>query len=166
MGLELTLRAPSNATGLSYDFSFYAHGYPELVCTPFNDQFVAIVQPPPLGSINGNISFDFVGYPVSVNFALFDVCLGCVLGTSALVQTGFDTGPGDAGATGWLFSTASIAGGAELKVRFTIWDAGNADDDSTVIVDNFRWLTDDDSTRTSSALWLMMFSMWSSLRSR
>ena len=44
------------------------------MCTPFNDQFIALVAPEPQGSINGNISFDQTGNPVSVNIAFFDVC--------------------------------------------------------------------------------------------
>ncbi len=145
VALELTLRAPTNATGFSYEFSFYSHEYPEWVCDDFNDQFIALVSPPPQGSIQGNISFDSQTNPVSVNIALFEVCQGCAQGTGAMVGTGFDTwggGIGDSGATGWLYSTAPIGPGEEFTIRYAIWDTGDEDYDSTVILDNFQWIAD------------------------
>ncbi|MFO0658217.1 MAG: choice-of-anchor L domain-containing protein [Polyangiaceae bacterium] len=71
IGFEVTLRAPVNATGFKFRFRFYSFEYPEWVCTTYNDQFAAIVTPQPTGSLNGNISFDSQGAPVSVNNALF-----------------------------------------------------------------------------------------------
>ncbi len=138
VALSVKLRAPTNATGYSFDFSFYSFEYPEFVCTMFNDQFIALVDPAPTGSVNGNISFDSMTNPVSVNIAFFQVCEGCPLGTAELAGTGFDVWD-DAGATGWLVTTAPVTGGEELTVRFTIWDTGDQSWDSTVLVDNFQW---------------------------
>ena len=56
IGLEVNLIAPSNATGYKFDFDFYSFEYPEWVCTTFNDQFMALVNPAPMGSLDGNIS--------------------------------------------------------------------------------------------------------------
>ncbi|MCC6528231.1 MAG: putative metal-binding motif-containing protein, partial [Polyangiaceae bacterium] len=141
VGLELTLKAPTNATGFVYDFTFYSFEYPEWVCTTFNDQYIALVSPPPAGSINGNISFDSQSNPVSVNIAFFNVCAGCPLGTSDLVGTGFDGAWfDDAGATGWLQSQAPIGGGDQFTIRYAIWDTGDTAWDSTVLLDNFRWI--------------------------
>jgi hypothetical protein len=146
VGLEVQLRAPANATGFSYEFSFFSHEYPEWVCTTFNDQYIALVSPPPDGAINGNISFDSQHNPVSVNIALFNVCAGCSAGTGELEGTGFDIwgydGINDAGATGWLVTTAPIAPGEQVSVRFAIWDTGDTAYDSTVLIDNFTWLAD------------------------
>lgn len=145
IGLELALKAPTNAKGLQYEFTFYSHEYPEYVCTLFNDQFVAIVDPAPQGSINGNISFDAANNPVSVNIALFDVCDGCNSGTAELLGTGFDTWGGgldDSGATGWLVTTAPVEPGSDLTIRFAIWDTGDTWYDSTVLIDNFSWIAD------------------------
>ena len=141
IALEVTLRAPTNATGYSFNFSFYSFEYPEWVCTSFNDQFIALVDPPPEGAINGNISFDAMTNPVSVNIAFFDVCAGCPLGTGELSGTGFDTW-NDAGATSWLVTTAPVTGGQEVTIRFAIWDTGDAAYDSTVLIDNFQWIAD------------------------
>jgi hypothetical protein len=133
------LRAPVNATGYSFDFTFYSFEYPEWVCTAFNDQFVAIVDPPPEGAINGNIAFDSMTNPVSVNIAFFDVCDGCPAGTAPLAGTGFDAWD-DAGATSWLRTQAPVEPGSEFTIRFTIWDTGDDLFDSTVLIDNFQWL--------------------------
>ncbi len=141
VALEVTLRAPTNATGFSYNFNFYSFEYPEWVCTSYNDQYIALVDPAPPGAINGNISFDSMTNPVSVNIAFFEVCSGCPLGTAELAGTGFDTWD-DAGATSWLVTTAPVTGGQEITIRFTIWDTGDASWDSTVLLDNFQWIAD------------------------
>ncbi len=161
VGLELTIRAPTNATGYSFNFKFYSFEYPEWVCNDYNDQFIALVNPPPMGSINGNISFDSNGSAVSVNLGFFDVCdpagIGnfasfcfsgtcpappnpyCPSGTSELAGTGFDIW-NDAGGTVWLKSQAPITGGSIFTIRFAIWDTGDDLYDSSVIVDNFQWI--------------------------
>jgi hypothetical protein len=168
VGLELKIRAPTNATGFKFAFKFYSMEYPHWVCDLYNDQFVAIVTPAPTGSINGNISFDAKNAPVSVNLGFFDVCdpsqsaqyaAACLLdtsgpcpkpptpycpsGTTQLLGTGFDlwdSGFGGAGATSWLASQAPITGGAEFTVRFTIWDTGDQSFDSTTLIDDFQWI--------------------------
>jgi hypothetical protein len=139
VGLEVHLRAPTNATGYSYKFDFYSFEYPEWVCTSYNDQYIALVNPAPAGSVNGNISFDSQSNPVSVNIAFFDVCSGCALGTSELQGTGFDVW-NDAGATSWLQTQAPVTGGQEFTIRFAIWDTGDDAWDSTVLVDGFQWI--------------------------
>ncbi len=141
VALELELRAPTNATGYSFDFTFYSFEYPEWVCTSFNDQFIALVNPAPEGSVNGNISFDSQTNPVSVNIAFFEVCDGCPLGIAELSGTGFDVWD-DAGATGWLITQAPVEGGEVVTIRFAIWDTGDSAWDSTVLVDNFQWIAD------------------------
>jgi hypothetical protein len=172
VALEVKLRAPTNATGYSFNFKFYSFEFPESVCDKYNDQFIALVSPAPQGSINGNISFDNNHVPVSVDLAYFDVCdpstaslfayrckqAGgtcpslpnpyCPLGAGDLQGTGFDVWkqtsfenqPTAAGATAWLESQAPIQGGQEFTIRFAIWDTGNQQYDSTVLIDNFQWL--------------------------
>lgn len=142
IALEVTLRIPTNATGYSFSFNFYSYEYPEWVCTSFNDQFIALVNPPPPGAINGNISFDAMTNPVSVNIAFFEVCQGCPLGTAELVGTGFDS-YNDAGATSWLTTTAPVEPDQqEVTIRFAIWDTGDPNYDSTSLIDNFQWIAD------------------------
>jgi hypothetical protein len=141
VALEVKLRAPTNATGYSFNFRFYSFEYPEWVCTSFNDQFIALVNPAPPGAVNGNISFDAQNNPVSVNVAFFQVCAGCPAGTADLVGTGFDGVWGDdAGATVWLQTQAPVTGGEEVTIRFAIWDTGDSAWDSTALIDNFQWI--------------------------
>jgi hypothetical protein len=94
-----------------------------------------------MGSINGNISFDSMNNPVSVNIAFFDVCSGCPQGTAALQGTGFDGSWGDdAGATSWLKTSAPVTGGKEITIRWAIWDTGDTAWDSTALIDDFSWI--------------------------
>jgi hypothetical protein len=145
IGLELRVRAPTNAIGYSFLFDFYTFEYPEWICTSYNDQFIALVNPAPEGSINGNISFDSQNNPVSVNIAFFDVCAGCPLGANELDGTGFDTW-NSGGATSWLRTTAPVQGGDEFTIRFAIWDTGDQAYDSTVLVDSFEWIANGGTT--------------------
>ena len=167
VALKLKIRAPTNATGYSFNFKFYSFEFPQWVCNNYNDQFIALVSPAPMGAVNGNISFDSMHNPVSVNLGFFNVCdpgqisqyaascqFGgttcpsppnpyCASGTAQLAGTGFDTwdsGFGGAGATSWLKSQAPITGGQEVTIRFTIWDTGDQAFDSTTLIDNFAWI--------------------------
>jgi hypothetical protein len=116
VGLKMKIRAPTNATGFSFSFKFNSFEFPQWVCDSYNDQFIALVQPAPSGSLSGDISFDSTHHPVSVNLAFFNVCdpkdisefgencqidnFGgtcpnppnpyCPSGTSELIGTGFD----------------------------------------------------------------------------
>lgn len=153
--LEVKLRAPKNANGYAFNFKFYSFEYPYYVCTAYNDQFIALANPAPMGSIGGNISFDTKKNPVSVNIAFFDVCdfnpnypqYPCALGSAELQGTGFDTlseagwgMKGYAGGTVWLATQAPITGGEEFSIRLAIWDTGDQALDSTALVDGFKWL--------------------------
>ena len=165
IALELEVRAPTNAKGFSFDFKFTSFEYPVWVCTPYNDQFVALVDPAPAGSIKGNVAFDSNKNPVSVNLGFFDTCdpatldewgascgvplnpacpsppsSYCPAGAAGLAGTGFDVW-GDAGATSWLRTTTPVVPGATFRVRFAIWDTGDQALDSTVLVDDFQWIT-------------------------
>jgi hypothetical protein len=151
VALQLRIRTPTNATGYSFAINFYSFEYPEWVCTPFNDQFISLVSPAPMGSNNGNISFDSNHNPVSVNVAFFNVCSGCPLGTNDLVGNGFDGSWGDdAGATGWLKSQAPVKGGDIITIRWAIWDTSDQAWDSTALVDNFQWIANGGSVTVST----------------
>jgi hypothetical protein len=120
----------------------------------------------PSGSTGGNISFDSNHHPVSVNMGFFDVCdpstparfashctTGgavtcptlpspyCPLGVGQLQGTGFDVWNKDGpdGATRWLQTEAPAQPGSIITIRFAIWDAGNGEYDSTVLLDNIQW---------------------------
>lgn len=135
---EVTLRVPTNATGLGVDLRMFAQDYPELVCTAFNDQAIVLLAPAPSGTIGGNIAFDSRGAPLGVNFVPFDTCDGCGLGDADLAGTGFDR-PSGGGATAWVRTHAPVTPGSTITLRFAIWDSGDQNFDSTLLVDNFAW---------------------------
>lgn len=168
-GVKLTLKAPKNATGLKFDFNFHSSEWPAYICTDFNDGFVAWLTAKGFnGGKADNISFDAKGNPVSVNNGFFDRCTAgaqvgcagqhpgtaaCPGGPSELAGTGFGVeGEGCdfgrqvtmGGATGWLSSQAAIQPGETFTLEFMIWDAGDGDLDSSVLLDHFQWLGDED----------------------
>jgi hypothetical protein len=149
--LEITIRVPTNAKGLRFDFDFYTYEFPDYICSTYNDFFVAVVNPPPPGAQSGNISFDGQGNPVSVNNGFLEVCpaqnaggknFPCSKGTAELQGTGYDelAESGPHAATGWLVTEAPVTPGSEITIRFAIWDAGDHILDSLVLVDNFTWV--------------------------
>lgn len=159
-GIEVKIRAPQNAYGFTFDFNFYTYEWPGFVCSTFNDFFVALLEPFPMGQVDGNISYDSMGNPVSVNNAFIDVCgcvgnppnpclaggktFACSLGNTELLGTGFgfDTGWEDHGATSWLQTTAPVEPGSEFTLRWAVYDSGDGVLDSTTLIDNFRWIAE------------------------
>lgn len=143
-GLRLTIRAPTNALSFSYKFDFFSTEYPEWVCTPYNDSFIALYN----GALNPyadkNISFDANNNPVSVNAGFFSIP-GTTSATPThphLAGTGFDGSCGGqvcGGATGWLVTTAPVNPGETFTLHYSIWDTGDRVWDSTVLLDDFRW---------------------------
>jgi hypothetical protein len=160
-GVEVVIRAPSNAHGFSFDFDFYTYEWPVYVCSTFNDFFVALLSPIPPNQTDGNISFDSQGNPVSVNNAFVEVCgcqgnppnpciaggktFTCALGNIELIGTGFgfDTdGYQDHGATSWLATKAPIDPGSEITIRWAVYDSGDGVLDSTTLIDNWQWIAE------------------------
>jgi len=159
-GLEVEIRTPQNAHGLSFDFDFYTYEWPVFVCSTYNDFFVALLEPYPPAQTDGLISFDSQGNPVSVNNAFIEVCgcpenppspcqaggklFDCALGDTELIGTGFglDTAFQDHGATSWLTSTAPVEPNSVIQLRWAVYDSGDGVLDSTTLIDNFRWIAE------------------------
>jgi hypothetical protein len=157
--IEIKLRAPQNAHGIKFDFDFYTFEWPGFVCSQYNDFFIALLEPYPAGQTDGNIAFDSQGNPVSVNNSLVRVCgcegnppnpciansksYSCDLGNIELLGTGFGfdaTDGQDHAATSWLQTTAPIAPGSEITLRWIVYDSGDGVLDSTTLIDNFEWV--------------------------
>lgn len=154
--LEVVLRPPTNALAFAFDFDFYTFEWPAYVCSQFNDVFATLLDPRPEDQSDGNISFDQAGNPVSVNNAFVRVCdcaggppcslpsdfpkidYTCELGAGELSGTGFE----DHAATGWLTTEAPVTDADQIILRFAVYDAGDGDLDTTVLIDNFRWRED------------------------
>ena len=155
--LEIAIQVPTNANLMRFEFNFYTYEFPVFICSEYNDFFVALVDPPPAHSQFGNVSFDNDGNPVSVNNTFLEVCnpqvagnktFSCPLGSAQLEQTGYDEteGLGPHAATGWLATEVPVTPGTEVRMRFAIWDQGDHQLDSTVLVDNFSWAVKPTST--------------------
>lgn len=163
IALEVEIKVPTNATGFSFRSNFMTYEYPNYICSEFNDYFVALQQQE--GGRWENIVFDSANNPVSVNNGLLQVCeageaggkrFDCAQGRGALAGTGFgpETSCGQAAGddpfgfgspltvgagTGWLRTVSPVEGGSTLRLRFAIWDSGDFDLDSLVLIDGFEW---------------------------
>ncbi len=154
IALELVLKAPDWAKGLAFDFDFYTYEWPDFVCSTYNDFFVSLLSPIPAGQTDGDISFDTMGNPISVNSAFVSVCgcsggppcmaggktFNCTAGKAELIGTGFQSGTTDHAATSWLTTTAPVEPGSTITLRLAIYDSGDPQLDSTTLLDKFRWL--------------------------
>ncbi|MEY2936868.1 MAG: hypothetical protein RL033_7617, partial [Pseudomonadota bacterium] len=163
-GLKLVLKTPTNAHSFGYNFNFFTSEYPEWLCTSYNDAYAAFYEGVLNTSVNKNISFDSGNNPVSVNNGLFGIPGGwppLATGLHALLNgTGFDgvcTNPTNStwllpsicgGSTGWLQTTAPVKPGEQISVIFNVWDTGDHQWDSTVMLDRFQWSTSSASIAT------------------
>ncbi len=134
--LKLTLKAPEGANGFQFDFNFMSAEFPEYYCTEFDDTFLVMLQSQ---GLTGNISFDEKENVISINTGFFDVCnpangANCG-GAAELAGTGYD----DRGGTGWLTTKAPITPGEEFTLTFYLFDEGDAQLSSQVLIDNFMW---------------------------
>lgn len=157
-GLRLRVKVPSDAKSLSFNINFFTYEFPEFICSPYNDYFVAILDPKVPELPDGNISFDSQGNTISVNAGFLQVCtpqtaggknFDCPLGPGDLAGTGFDTQPSGSAATGWLETKAPVDAGSEITLLFTTWDSGDGILDSTTLIDNFKFEIDETSTGTA-----------------
>jgi hypothetical protein len=90
--------------------------------------------------------------PVSVNNAFFQVCFPppgapagtCPSGTLELVGNGMGGWPdnpnmSDGGGTNWLTNSAPVNPGETIDIEFVLWDAGDHNVDSLVLLDRWEW---------------------------
>ncbi len=153
--LVLKLKAPTNAKSFSFNFEFMSSEYPEFVCTDFNDEFLVEMQSANEYPKQQNISFDANKNPITVNSGFFTTCTNyslnpetqhCVNPVSDLNGTGYEDMMADllgkipaGGSTGWLTTTAPVTPGEEITLHFIIFDEGDHQYDSTVLIDNLQW---------------------------
>ncbi len=156
VSLVVKIRTPSNAHGFKFNFNFYTYEWPDWVCTTYNDFFVTMLTPVPMGLADGNIVFDKQKNPVTVNNAFVEVCgcLGgppcsaggknftCALGDKTLTGTGFglDTAGDDHASTMWLQTQAPVDPSSDVTVQFAVWDSGDGVLDTTALIDNWQWI--------------------------
>jgi hypothetical protein len=140
--LRLRLRVPTNADGIQFQHVFLTSQFPD-VCTQYNDHFLALISTMAPGiPSDRNIAFDQMANPVTVQTSFYPVCTpvgsqGCPYGPAQLAGTGFD--PAAAGSTGWNTTVAPVIGGEIITLEFHIFDVGDHQFDSTVLLDNLTW---------------------------
>jgi hypothetical protein len=137
LSITLTIRTPTNAQALMFDFAFMSAEFPTYVCSSYDDTFLAMLD---TGTFHGNVSFDDQGRPVTINSGFFDVCTvgmgpDCT-GNAELAGTGFE----QHGGTGWLHTIAPVTPGETITLTFHLFDEGDGIYDSLVLIDNFQWL--------------------------
>lgn len=149
--VQLQIRVPSNALSFSYQFQFYSAEYMTYRCTQFDDTFLALLSSQALnGGAPTNISFDTNGNVISVNTGFFEICYDDLFPAPAnlcstdpvapLGGTGFSAN--SAGATRPLTTTSPVEPGELITLRFVIFDEGDDQLDSSVVIDNFQWSLD------------------------
>ena len=160
--LKLQLKVPANAKGFSFNFNFYSSEWPEFVCTQFNDSFIAYLKSAAFNNGSAdNISFDANKNPVSVNNGFFERCSPANLACSKFPSGYKSCGSGDAevqgtgfyspgahcgsstdsggGATGWLTTKAPVKPGETITLEFMVWDTGDPNWNSSVLIDGWQW---------------------------
>ena len=142
--LTITFTTDASVDGVSFNLLFGSEEFPEYVGA-FNDAFACFLD-------GENITFDADGNAVTVNNNYFVVSdcqtmynlpgfsgqgyTGLTQGTACGSPNGSTT---EAGATGWLTTTAPVTPGETIKLKFSIWDEGDGIYDSVVFIDNFQW---------------------------
>jgi hypothetical protein len=165
--LKLTLKVPSNAHSFSYAFQYYSSEYPTYRCSEYNDTFLAELTSKAFNNgTQANISFDANNHVVSVDNGFFQVCavndgtpgnpngndpqapanqcLATPAAATVMGGTGFNPQGGSlsrgAGATLELRTqNVPVEPGETITLRFIIFDEGDGQLDSSVLLDNFRW---------------------------
>ncbi len=149
---QVKLTVPFNANSISFNSQFLSAEYPEFVCKGVNDRFLVIMDDgtnPPQ-----QIAFDSGMNTISVDNGFFTVCenssdhppqtMHCTKPISGIAGTNYDKLAGSVpvgGSTGWLTTTAPVIPGDHITLRFIIFDEGDDIYDSSVLIDNFQWLT-------------------------
>jgi hypothetical protein len=151
VGLELTLRVPANAHGVSFDSNIFSYDWPTNICDAYTDWVLAMLLPWPAGQHDGNVLFEPNGDPIGPSSSLLQACAcisppctigpfsyDCPLGPAPLLETGYE---GHA-STSWLRTTVPVVPGDTIQLRLTVYDSGDAFYGTTAIFDNFRWLSE------------------------
>jgi hypothetical protein len=135
----VTLTVPSNARSFLVDLNFLTSDAPEWPCSEYDDQALVVVE----GKlVSGNVLLDTKGHRMGVNHGLV-----LLADAPRLSGTGFDgldgNGQVKGAATGWITLQAPVFARETLTLRFHLFDAKDAIYDSVLLLDHFRWSTDE-----------------------
>jgi len=129
--LRFVLDVPVDVTSFSYDFAFFSTEWPYYYGKQFNDMYIGWIESE---QWTGNISFDQMGNPISLNAGFLDfqddnANLPEFTGTCMRQHAG----------TNWLTSTVGVTPGEQITVVFAIFDVSDGILDSYAFLDNFQW---------------------------
>lgn len=129
--LRLVLRVPPTRTSFAFAHYFMTAEHPGYICSSYADRFVAL-----LGGDNPiNVALDEMAGPVSQHSLQPFMP---IFPQQELSDTGYDTA-GGAG-LGWQTNIAPVQGGSLITLRFLMFEEGDGINDSTTVIDQFRWL--------------------------
>lgn len=133
--IRLEAEVPATVTSMSYEFAFFSTEYPFYVGSEFNDIHIAWLESE---RWTGNIAFDGLGNPVSVNSVLLDIPDDAgnapeFAGTCMRLHAG----------TSWSRSVAPVESGETITLILAISDVSDSILDSYVFLDNFAWGCDE-----------------------
>jgi hypothetical protein len=137
--LRINTQVPAGAFGFSYDLAFFSTEYPVYYQSQFNDMYVAWLESEVW---TGNVSFDEMGNPISLNAGFLDYKdapnpTDCPAPCTAPELQGTAM-QGHAG-TKWLTTTAGVSPLEDIEIVFAIFDLTDNILDSVVILDNWTW---------------------------
>ncbi len=129
--LRIEATVPPTTNSIAYDFAFFSTEYPFYYNDVFNDMYIGWLESE---SWTGNISFDTMGNPISLNAGFLDfrddgADLPELAGTCMRQHAG----------TRWLSSVAPVTPGESITVVFAVFDLADSILDSYVFLDNFQW---------------------------
>ncbi|MEZ4299683.1 MAG: MopE-related protein [Polyangiaceae bacterium] len=142
VSLRLRVRVPTNAKSFSIHYRIFSAEYPERLCSPFNDAFLALVSSLAPGyPADKNVAFDALGNPPTIGSMWYGACepfgcLPCPQGTSPLSCTGMSGGEG--GATEWLQADWPVVYGETMTLDLMVFDGADAAGDTHVLVDKME----------------------------
>lgn len=139
--LRMATKVPEGADAFIYELAFFSAEYPLWASktSPWNDMYVAWLESE---AWTGNISFDELGNPISINGVFLDYLDAdsplCTREPCEAPQLDGFAMDGHAG-TRWLETVAPVVPGEEIEVVFAIFDLSDALFDTVVLLDGVRW---------------------------
>lgn len=126
--MQFAAEVPAGTHGFAVDFAYFSEEFPEWVGSEFNDMFVVWSNSE---TYTGNLCF-INDQPCTVT-ALFPTTYQA--GDTELAQTGFT----EDGATDWFQIKGSAEPGELLELTLAVFDMGDEEFDTLVLIDNFAW---------------------------
>lgn len=137
--MRMTIDVPAGVPAFSYDFAMFSIEYPVFYQTEYNDMYIAWLESE---LWTGNISFDDMGNPISLNAGFLDYKdapnpYDCPAPCQAPQLQGTNM-VGHAG-TRWLTTTAGVVPGETIELILAVFDLSDSVLDTVIILDNFQW---------------------------